>query len=86
MSAERVSLNRKEFEAFLAENKELTDRVEKLVEQQRRLEEELKAAKEREEAARLDRSVDTRQTERAIRNARQTIARLMEETDKKASH
>ena len=86
MAGERISVNRKEFEAFLAENKELMDRIDELHQQQRRLEEELKAVKQREEAAGLDSKVDTRRIEQAIRNARETIARLVEETDKRVSH
>ena len=86
MAGERVSVNRKEFEAFLAEHKELMDRIGKLHEQQHRLEEELKAAKQREESTGLDSKVDTRRIEQAIRNARETIALLVEETDKRVSH
>ena len=86
MAGERISVNRKEFEAFLAENKELMDGFDELHQQQRRLEEELNAAKQREEAAGLDSKVDTRRIEQAIRNARETIARLVEETDKRVSH
>lgn len=92
MAAERVNLDRKEFELFLIENKELVARAEKLVarvdeleQQQRQLREELKAAKKREEIAGADLNVTDRQVQEAIRSARHTMARLVAETEKRIS-
>jgi len=87
-----VSVDRKEFEAFLADNQALLERVKKLVkriddlqQQQHQLQEELLATREREETTNAAFNVDTRQAEQSIRQARKTIAHLMEESDRRIS-
>jgi predicted nucleic acid-binding Zn-ribbon protein len=90
--SERISLNRKEFEAFLEENQALVERSEKLVrkidsllKENRDLEKESIDVKNRLESMEGDLNVEVRQGDDAIRKARNQIARLMKETENRIS-
>ena len=90
--SDRISLSRSEFEAFLVENQALVKRAEELVAKidtlekaNIELEKELKVAVERLKSAETELKVDTRQGDEAIRKARETITRLMTESDRRIS-
>jgi predicted nucleic acid-binding Zn-ribbon protein len=90
--SERISLDRKEFEAFLVENQALVGRSEKLIEKidslqkiNRNIEEELRATKEKLESIQADLNTEVRQADDSLRQARATIARLLKETEKRIS-
>ena len=88
--SERVTINRKEFEAFLTENQALIERSQKLVEKidtlerlNRQLRDELQTSKEKIETMEANVNTSTRQTDEMLRNARETMARLMRDTEKR---
>jgi len=87
--SDRVTVERKEFEGFLAENQKLIDRSQTLVSTIDRLEKENKQLRDELEASRtrlraLESSMaEARQADDALKKARNNIARLIEETDKR---
>ncbi|HKM51069.1 MAG TPA: hypothetical protein VJZ75_07820 [Candidatus Bathyarchaeia archaeon] len=90
--SERVTISRKEFEAFLSENQALIERSQKLVETidtlerlNRQLRDELQISKERLESIEANLNISTRQTDETIRKARDTMTRLLRETEKRVS-
>ncbi|MGA2784415.1 MAG: hypothetical protein ABSF09_06930 [Candidatus Bathyarchaeia archaeon] len=90
--SERVTISRKEFEAFLSENQALVERSQKLVETidtlerlNRQLRDELQKSKERLESMEANLNISTRQTDETLRKARDTMARLLRETEKRVS-
>jgi len=90
--SERVTISRKEFEAFLSENQALVERSQKLVETidtlerlNRQLRDELQTSKEKLESMEANLNVSTRQTDETLRKARDTMARLLRETEKRVS-
>ena len=90
--SERVTISRKEFEAFLSENQTLVERSQKLVETidtlerlNRQLRDELQTLKEKLESMEANLNISTRQTDETIRKARDTMARLLRETEKRVS-
>jgi predicted nucleic acid-binding Zn-ribbon protein len=90
--SERVTINRKEFDAFLMENQALVERSQKLVETidtlerlNRQLRDELQISKEKLESMEASLNVSTRQTDDTLRKARDTMARLLRETEKRVS-
>jgi predicted nucleic acid-binding Zn-ribbon protein len=92
LAVERVTVDRKEFEAFLADNQALLERVQGLVaridelqNQVRKLESELRVTKERKAPEVTESTADKREAEESIRLARRTIARLMEESKRRVS-
>ncbi len=90
--SERVTVNRKEFEAFLAENQAIAERTQKLIEKidsltatNKQLRDELEALKEKQGSAQVDLNVSMRQTDETLRKAREKMARLISETDSRIS-
>jgi predicted nucleic acid-binding Zn-ribbon protein len=90
--SERVTVNRKEFDAFLAENQAIVERTQKLIEKidslnaaNKQLRDELQASKEKQDSAQVDLNVSVRQTDETIRSAREKMARLISETDRRIS-
>lgn len=90
--SERVTVNRKEFEAFLAENQAIVERTQKLIEKidslnaiNKQLRDELQALKEKQGSAQVDLNVSVRQTDETLRSAREKMARLISETDRRIS-
>ncbi len=90
--SERVTVNRKEFEAFLAENQTIVERTQKLIEKidslnamNKQLRDELQASKEKQDSAHVDLNVSVRQTDETLRSAREKMARLISETDRRIS-
>ena len=90
--SERITLNRKEFEAFLSENQTLLERSEKLLQTiaalertNNRLRQELQAAKEISKTLKADLDGENRQGEEGLRRARErtsTVLRLLNEAGK----
>jgi predicted nucleic acid-binding Zn-ribbon protein len=89
--SDRVTVERKEFESFLAENQKLIDRSQALMGTIDRLEKENKQLRDELEVSRarlraLESTVaGMRQSDDALKKARNEIARLIEETDKRVS-
>jgi FtsZ-binding cell division protein ZapB len=88
--SDRVTVERKEFESFLAENQKLVDRSQALISTIDRLEKENKQLRDELEASRarlrtLEHAdmAEMRQSGDALKKARNDIARLIEETDKR---
>jgi len=89
--SDRVTVERKEFENFLAENQKLIDRsqalmstIDRLEKDNKQLRDELQVAKTRLQALESNMSV-ARESDDALKKARREIARLIEETDKRIS-
>jgi len=87
--SDRVSVERKEFENFLAENQKLIDRsqelmntIDRLERENRQLREELEASKAKQQT--LESSMH--QTDDTLRKARSNISRLIQEADKRVSN
>jgi len=86
--SDRVTLERKEFESFLAENQKLIERSQGLMSTIDRLEKENKQLREELEATRSRHQVlesSARQSDDSLKKARSNIARLIEEADKRIS-
>jgi predicted nucleic acid-binding Zn-ribbon protein len=90
--ADRVSVDRKEFQAFLADNTELIERYQRLLEKlaglhklNKDLEEKLRFAEQKLDALEQKIGVDAQQADEILRKARGTIARLIEETERRLS-
>jgi len=90
--SERVTVDRKEFEAFLSDNQALLERSQKLIEKidtlermNRQLREELKASKEKLESLEATVNISKSQSDESLRRARETMARLVRETEKRIS-
>jgi predicted nucleic acid-binding Zn-ribbon protein len=89
---DRVSVDRKEFESFLAENQELVGRYQELLGElnglrkiNRDLEEKLRLAEQKLAALEKRVGAEVEQADEALRNARATMTRLTEETDRRIS-
>lgn len=90
--SERVTINRKEFDAFLSENQALVERSQKLVETidtlerlNRQLRDELQTSKDKLASMEANLNASMRQTDETLRKARDTMARLLRETEKRVS-
>jgi predicted nucleic acid-binding Zn-ribbon protein len=90
--SEHLTINRKEFDAFLTENAALIERSQKLIEKidtleklNKQLGDELQTLKNKFEAIEADLNTSMRQTDEKLRNARETMARLLRETEKRIS-
>jgi DNA anti-recombination protein RmuC len=90
---DRIPLDRAEFEAFLAENRALVERSLKLLERidtleklNKQLEEELKKTKERLSTVETELNAGQHQASESLREARDTIGRLLKETEKRVTH
>ena len=84
--SDRVTVERKEFESFLAENQKLIERSQGLMSTIDRLEKENKQLREELEATRSRHQVlesSARQSDDSLKRARSNIARLIEEADKR---
>ena len=90
--SDRVAVERKEFEGFLAENQKLLDRcqalmgkIDQLKNENEQLRDELQATKARLGAIESNAVRFTRQGDESLRKARETISRLAKEADKRTS-
>ena len=88
--SERITVDRKEFEAFLADNQSLMDRCQQLVKRiddlekaNKQLHDELQASKAKVESLETNMGASSRQMDDSLRKTRETIARLIRETDKR---
>jgi predicted nucleic acid-binding Zn-ribbon protein len=87
----RVTVERKEFESFLAENQKLIDRSQALIGTIDRLEKDNKQLREELQASRakltaLESSMaDMRQSDEALKKASAVLTRLIQEADKRIS-
>ena len=88
----RVSVDRQEFQAFLAENQELVERYQKVLDKlgslrmlNTELEEKLRRADQRLGLLEQKAGVAVEQGDEILRKARTTMARLMEETERHLS-
>jgi len=89
--SDRVTVERKEFESFLAENQKLIERsqalmstIDKLEKDNKQLRDELQVSMARLRALESN-MADMRQSDDVLKKARNNIARLIEETDKRIS-
>ncbi|HUO41779.1 MAG TPA: hypothetical protein VMU35_02305 [Methylomirabilota bacterium] len=90
--SERVTVDRKEFEAFLSDNQALLERSQKLIEKIDSLEKivsqlrnELKISKEKLDSLEAVVNTSKSQSDETLRRARETMARLARETEKRIS-
>jgi len=90
--SERVTVDRKEFEAFLSDNQALLERSQKLIEKIDSLEKivsqlrnELKISKEKLDSLETVVNTSKSQSDETLRRARETMARLARETEKRIS-
>ena len=89
--SDRVSLERKEFESFLAENQKLIDRSQALIGTIDRLENDNKELRAEVEASRArvraleTNMADMRQSDDVLKKTTGNIARLIEEADRRLS-
>jgi predicted nucleic acid-binding Zn-ribbon protein len=84
--SERVTVERKEFESFLAENQKLIDRSQALMTTIDRLEKENNQLRDELEATRAKLQAfesNTRQSDDSLKKAKNEISRLIEEVDKR---
>jgi predicted nucleic acid-binding Zn-ribbon protein len=86
--SERISVDAKEFKAFLAENQQLVerygkllDRLESLKKLNGELEERLRLAQEKISIFEHKIVTDVREADETLRKARDTMSRLMEQAD-----
>ncbi len=89
-ATDRVSINRQEFEAFMVENQQLVERCEKLLVKvdslskvNKNLEAGLRTAEQKLKLAEEKISVELKQGDETLRKARSTMARLIQETDRR---
>jgi len=87
--SERVTVDRKEFEAFLTDNQALLERSQKLIERiaalektNKQLQIELEASKEKLESLEAAMNASKSQSDESLRRARETMARLAKESEK----
>jgi len=88
--SERITVDRKEFEAFLADNQSLMDRCQQLVKRidelekaNKQLHDELQTSKAKIESVDVSLTAGSRQMDESLRKTRETITRLIRETDKR---
>jgi len=87
--SDRVTVERKEFESFLAKNQKLIDRsqalmstIDRLEKENKQLRDELEVSRARVRALEVNAS-EMRQSDDALKRARANVARLMEEADRR---
>ncbi len=90
--SDRVSVDRREFQAFLSENKELVERYQGLLDKlgtlrklNKDLEDRLRLAEQKLGSLEQKAGVSIEQADDVLRKARATMARLMEETERRVS-
>ena len=87
--SDRVTVERKEFEGFLAENQKLLDRSQTLMEKIDQLENENKQLRDEIQATKtrltsLETNIaNTRQADDSLKKARETMSRLTKEAEKR---
>ena len=88
--SERITVDRKEFEDFVADNQSLIDRCQQLVKRiddlekaNKQLSEDLQASKIKVESLEASMSAASREMDDSLRKSRETITRLIRETDKR---
>lgn len=86
---DRVSIDRKEFQAFVAENQELVQRYQKLLEKvdsirnlNKDLEEKLRLAEQKISSLEQKAAAEVQEGDGALRKARDTMAWLIKETER----
>jgi predicted nucleic acid-binding Zn-ribbon protein len=87
---DRITLDRKEFESFLADNQALVDNSQKLVKKidelekaNRQLGDELQAARAKVESMQSNFASSAREADDTVRKARETMTRIIQEADKR---
>jgi len=90
--SDRISVDKQEFQAFLAENHELIKRYQELLDKlgslrklNKDLEEKLHLAEEKLNIIEQKIGVDAQQADEILRKARAAMARLMEEAERRLS-
>jgi predicted nucleic acid-binding Zn-ribbon protein len=90
--SDRIAVDRKEFEDFLAENQKLLERsqalmgkVDQLESENRQLRDELQATKAKLGAMESKMATGTREGDESLRKARETMSRLAKEAEKRIS-
>jgi len=86
--SDRVTVERKEFEDFLAENEKLIDRSQALMNTIDKLEKENKQLREELDASRARLQVlesNVRQSDNSLKKAKSEVSRLIEEADRRLS-
>jgi len=90
--SDRISVDRQEFQAFLAENTELVKRYQELLGKldslrklNKDLDEKLHSAEQKLNIIEQKIGVDAQQADEILRKARATMARLMEEAERRVS-
>jgi predicted nucleic acid-binding Zn-ribbon protein len=83
-----ISLDRKEFEAFLTDyqafverSQKILDKIDRLQKANKDLQDELLSTRNRLQSFQEDLDMDVRQTDDTLRKARETIAQLIKETE-----
>ena len=86
---DRISIDRKEFQAFVAENQELVQRYQKLLDNlsslNKDLEKKLRFAEQKLNSVEQKVGPEVQQGDELLRKARAGIARLLEETERHLS-
>jgi predicted nucleic acid-binding Zn-ribbon protein len=87
--SERVTVDRKEFEAFLSDNQALLERSQKLIDRidalekmNKQLRDDLASTKGKLESLEATMNTSKSQSDESLRRARETMARLARETEK----
>jgi len=90
--SERVTVDRKEFEAFLSDNQALLERSQRLIEKidglertVKQLRDELKMSKDQLDSLEATVNTSKGQSDESLRKAREIMARLAKETEKRIS-
>jgi predicted nucleic acid-binding Zn-ribbon protein len=89
---DRITLDRKEFETFLQDNQKLVEnsgqlmkKIEELEKTNRQLRDELQASRAKVDSMQSTMASSTREADDTIRKARETMARIIQETEKRLS-
>jgi cell division septum initiation protein DivIVA len=87
---DRITLDRKEFESFLADNQALVDNSQKLMKKideldkvNRQLGDELQAAKAKLESVQSNFANSAREADDTLKRARETMTRIIQDADKR---
>lgn len=90
---DRITLDRREFETFLADNQKLVEnsgqlmkKIEELQRTNQQLRDELQASRTKIASMESSMSMGTREADDAIRKARETMARIIQDTEKRLSN
>jgi len=90
--SERITIDKKEFESFIAENQTLVERSQVLLKKidtlenvNKKLNDELRVSREKFESLEASLNINMHKTDETLRKARENIARLLSETGKRIS-